>query len=161
MPDVSVGVRTREEFGETEENRLGGRLQVDLPFFDRNQGRIAESAAEIAISTANRDVVEVATLNDVASLYLSLQEAQSSADYYRLQVQPLMEQTETALREAFQDLAVNAYELAELLQTAARMRLDDLDVRYQHQRLRTRLELLLERPFPTLCEGPAPNLPAK
>jgi hypothetical protein len=56
---------------------------------------------------------------------------------------------------------VNAYELAELLQTAASIRLDDLDIRYRHQRLRARLELLLERPFPQLSEAPPPSSPAK
>ncbi len=161
VPDLSLGVRTREEFGAEEADRLGGRLVVDLPFFDRNQGRIAESAAQIAINTAKYDALEVTTLDNVASMYLSLREAQSSADFYRLHIRPLAEQAETAVREAFRDRAVNAYELAELLQTAAKIRLDDLDIRYRHQRLRARLELLLERPFPLLGEETPSRSPAK
>ena len=67
---------------------------------------------------------------------LSLQKAQSSAEFYSLHVRPLAAETEAAVREAFQSSAVNAFELAELLETVARVRLEDLDVRYQHQRLR-------------------------
>jgi outer membrane protein, heavy metal efflux system len=161
VPDLNVGVRSRNELTNGDGNRLGGRLQMDLPLFDRNQGGIAESAAEIAISAARHDALEVNTLSDVSSLYLSLQQFQSNADYYRQHVRPLMEQTEAAIRAAFQDRAVNAYELAELLQTAARIRLDDLEIRYQHQRLRARLELLLEREFPTISEDAPLAIPGK
>ncbi len=161
VPDLSVGVRARESLSGAEADQLGGRLQVDLPIFDRNQGRIAESAAEIEISSAKHDVLEISTLDGVASLYLSLQKAQSSAEFYSLHVRPLAAETEAAVREAFQSSAVNAFELAELLETVARVRLEDLDVRYQHQRLRARLELLLERPLPRFAEVLPAGPPAK
>ena len=55
-----------------------------------------------------------------------------------------MEQVERLLREAFEDRSVPAYDVSALLAAFARMRLTELELRYQHQRWRTRLELLLE-----------------
>ena len=81
---------------------------------------------------------------------------QARSDYYRTQVRPLAERTATALREAFQDRAITAYELNDLLESLARMELSDLELRYEHQRLRTRLEILLECRLSQLAgESPA------
>ena len=74
-----------------------------------------------------------------------------------------MERTEKALREAFVDRSVTAYELTDLLESMARMQLSDLELRHEHQRLRMRLELLLECRLPaataTMPATPPP-LPA-
>ena len=144
VPDVAVGPRLAGDLASPGEESLGARVEVDLPLFDRNQGHIAEAAADLQANSARNDLVQVATLNDVAAMYRELQDVQSRADYYRTQVRPLAGRTETALREAFQDRAITAYELNDLLESLARMDLDDLELRYLHQRLRTRLEILLE-----------------
>lgn len=145
VPDVKLGPRMRESWGpQGEEETFGGRLAVDIPIFDRNQGRIAESAALMRSNCARWEAAEITTLGDVTALYAELQDVQSRWDYYGTKVRPLIQRTEAAMREAFEDRAVTDYELAQLLQSLAEMRLADLDLRYQHQRLRTRLEILLE-----------------
>jgi cobalt-zinc-cadmium efflux system outer membrane protein len=144
VPDVAVGPRLAGDLASPAPESLAARVEVDLPIFDRNQGHIAEAAADLHANSARNDLVQVATLNDVAAMYLELQDVQSRADYYRRHVRPLAGRTETALREAFQDRAITAYELNDLLESLARMDLDDLELRYQHQRLRTQLEILLE-----------------
>jgi cobalt-zinc-cadmium efflux system outer membrane protein len=144
VPDVAVGPRLAGDLASPAPESLAARVEVDLPIFDRNQGHIAEAAADLHANSARNDLVQVATLNDVAALYLELQDVQSRADYYRTHVRPLAGRTETVLREAFQDRAITAYELNDLLESLARMDLNDLELRYQHQRLRTRLEILLE-----------------
>ncbi len=51
-----------------------------------------------------------------------------------------------------------ANEVADLLDAVARMRLNDLELRYEHQRLRTRLELLLQCSLQDLAtETPTPG----
>jgi len=90
----------------------------------------------------------VATINDATSLYLDLQDVQARAEYYSVQIRPLMVRTEKALREAFVDRTITAYELTDLLESMARMQLSDLELRHEHQRLRMRLELLLESRLP-------------
>jgi cobalt-zinc-cadmium efflux system outer membrane protein len=144
VPDIAVGPRLAGDLESPAPESLAARVEVDLPLFDRNQGHIAEAAADLHANSARNDLMQVATLNDVAAMYLELQDVQSRSDYYRTHVRPLAGRTETALREAFQDRAITAYELNDLLESLARMDLNDLELRYQHQRLRTRLEILLE-----------------
>jgi len=155
VPDVSIGPRVWTDLGDSGQDRIGGRLDMHLPVFNQNQGPIAESEAQWQKSCANHKLIEITTLNDVASLYLELQDAQSQADYYRKQVRPLIARTEAALREAFQDRAVAAYELTDLLESMARMELGELEIRYTHQRLRARLEILLEGSFPPVGKAGA------
>ena len=107
---------------------------------------------------AKQDLIEVTTVSDATSLYLELQDVQARAEYYSAQVRPLMERTEKALREAFVDRTVSAYELTDLLESMARMQLSDLDLRHEHQRLRMRLELLLECRLPAAGCGDARRL---
>ena len=154
LPDLKIGPRYRSDLGNETDDRWGARVQLDLPVFDRNQGHIAEGAAMVRTNRAKQDLVEVFTVADATSLYMELQDVQTRADYYSTQVRPLTERTEKALREAFQDQLVSAYELTELLDSMARMELRDVELRHEHQRLRMRLELLLESRLP-----PAP--PAK
>lgn len=156
VPDVSLGPVVREAIGNGGEQAVGGRLAMDLPVFDRNQGNIAESAAQIQANCAQLRVAEITTLSDVTAVYLNLKDTESRWQYYSTHTQPVMDQSEAAIREAFRDQTISAYELVELLQQFGRMRLSDLDLRYQHRRLRARLEILLECRLADLpADGPS------
>jgi outer membrane protein, heavy metal efflux system len=159
LPDISLGPRVQNDLSGEPNNRLGARVQMDLPIFNRNQGNIAEKAAEIQINCATYDLVRVTTLNDVAALYNELQDTQSRAEFYKARIQPLTEQSEQAIETAFQDRTVTAYELTKLMETLSRLKLSDLELRYEHYRLRTRLELLLECPLSSFSEHEASPLP--
>ena len=111
VPDLKIGPRYRSEMGNPvldtrtaltkplgTSRRTGA---IDLPFFNRNQGHIAEGAAIVRTNCAKRDLVEVTTVSDATSLYLELQDVQNRAEYYSAKIRPLMERTEKALREAF------------------------------------------------------------
>ncbi len=161
LPDLSIGPHFFGELGSPTEDRVSARAVMDLPIFDRNQGHIAEQAADLETSCARRSLMEVTTLNDVASLYVELENVQSCADYYGQQIKPLLVRTEAALRGAFEDRAVPAYELVDLLESIVRMRLHDVEVRYEHQRLRTQLEMLLECPLARAGPVPAQAAPAE
>jgi cobalt-zinc-cadmium efflux system outer membrane protein len=160
VPDLSIGPHFRGDLGAPSDERVSARAVMDLPIFDRNQGHIAEQAADLETSCARRSLMEVTTLNDVAKAYVELENVQSRAEYYGRQIKPLLERTEVALRGAFEDRAVPAYELVDLLEYIARMRLHDVEVRYEHQRLRTQLEVLLECPLPRAGGAPAQAAPA-
>ena len=79
VPDVSIGPRVWTNLGDTGQDRIGGRLDMQLPLFNQNQGPIAESEAQLQEDFANHKLIKITTLNDVASLYLQLQDAQSQA----------------------------------------------------------------------------------
>jgi cobalt-zinc-cadmium efflux system outer membrane protein len=144
VPDIAIGPRVAGDLTSPPANSVGGRVEIDLPIFDRNQGHIAEAAADLHANSAKCELMQVATLNDVAALYVELEDVQSRADYYRTHVRPLAGRTEAALREAFRDLLITPYELNDLLESLAHMDLYDLELRFLHQRLRTQLEILLE-----------------
>ena len=148
LPDLKIGPRYRADLSGETDDRWGARVQCDVPVFDRNQGHIAEGAAMLRTNCAKRDLVEVTTVSDATALYMELQDVQARADYYSAQIRPLSERTEKTLREAFQDREVTAYEITDLLESLAHMELSDLEVRHEHQRLRMRLELLLECRLP-------------
>ena len=132
---------------------LGARFDMDLPVFDRNQGRIAESAAMIGTRRAMLDATEINTLSDVAAAYVELQAIQTRLDYYRTHLQPVAEQTETAIRDAAAETVRALGQISLLMEQLARMRVEELDLRYQHARLRTRLEVLLGCPLEDLQEA--------
>jgi hypothetical protein len=159
VPDLKIGPRYRTEMAGATDDKWGARVQMDLPFFNRNQGHIAEGAAVLRTNCAKRDLIEVTTISDATSLYLELQDVQTRAAYYSTNIRPLMERTDKALREAFVDREVSAYELTDLLESMARMQLSDLELRHEHQRLRMRLELLLECRLPP-ADGALPAAPA-
>jgi outer membrane protein TolC len=161
VPDLSIGPHFFGELGSPSEDRVSARAVMDLPIFDRNQGHIAQQAAELQTSCARQSLTEVATLNDVASVYVELENVQSRAEYFDLRIKPLLQQTEVALRGAFEERAVPAYELVDLLEYIVRMRLHDVQMRYQHQRLRTQLEVLLECPLARAGGGQAQAAPAE
>ena len=158
VPDLKIGPRYRSDMTGAIDDKWGGRVQFDVPVFNRNQGHIAEGAAILRTNCARQDLIDVTTISDATALYLDLQDVQARTEYYGAQVRPLMERTEKALREAFVDRSVTAYELTDLLESMARMQLSDLDLRHEHQRLRMRLELLLECRLPaaTTTMPPAP-----
>lgn len=83
--------------------------------------------------------------------YLALQEVRARWDYFQRHIRPLIEQTEGVIRDALHDRDMPANEIVDVLEGLARMRLNDLELRYQHQRLRTQLELLLQCPLADLA----------
>ncbi len=151
-PDLVIGPRVREDLGPSGD-RVGARLSVDLPVFDRNQGRIAERAALIHTQCAMVEVTQINTLNDVAATYLQLLDAQTRLDYHQHQVQPIVVQTEAVLQSADVGKTLQPDQASGLLEQLERMRLEQLELRYLHTRLRTRLEILVGCPLDALQDS--------
>jgi cobalt-zinc-cadmium efflux system outer membrane protein len=159
-PDIVLGARLRTTLGERG-NDMGGRFETDVPVFDRNQGRIAEGAAMVGTSRAMVDVTKIATLSDVAAAYLELRATQSRLELYQTHVRPAAEDAEKTIREARAEEVLTPSRISELLEQLVRVRVQHLDLRYRHDRLRTRLEILLGRPLRELQEeAPAPSPPS-
>jgi outer membrane protein, heavy metal efflux system len=149
VPDVTFGPIFRDSITENDD-RVGARLGVDLPIFDRNQGNIAASAAQINSNRARSEVVEINTLSDVAAAYSELQAVQGDLDYYSKEILPLVERTEAEIQGALEDSAVDAYEVVVLLQQFDRTRRSHLDLRRRFNLLRFRLEIVLGCPLSEL-----------
>jgi cobalt-zinc-cadmium efflux system outer membrane protein len=144
IPDVEIGPRTQNVVGaEGRHPVLGGRFAVDLPLFDRNQGAIGESAAQIEVQRALMEDAALTTLGDVAALYAELHSLQTRLQYYQSQVLPLAERTEAALRENDVGRAMPPNQAADLLREVVRIRAVHLEIRYRYATLYRQLENLL------------------
>jgi outer membrane protein TolC len=154
LPDLTIGPRYRHAFSDDPEG-IGARVEVDLPVFDWNQANIAASAAQLQSNAARSRMAELATVGDVAELYLELRAVDADLEYYTRQLLPMAERATTTLQQAFRERAVGAAELVDLLQQAGRIRKSHLDLRWQHVRLRARLEVLLEQPLSELAADAA------
>ena len=163
VPDIGLGPRfeTRrshetDEIGvprQTDESLVGARFQVDLPIFNRNQGGIAESAAQLRASGARLDVTRLTTLNDVAAAYVELMSLRSHLSYYESQVVPLARQTEAMILEAYAARAIDPIQVSDLQQKFAQMRLSYLALRYRYNQLLLQLEIFLGRRISDLQEA--------
>lgn len=149
-PDLEIGPRFQ---GDTDgpEDRLGGRFAMDVPIFDRNQGRIAEAEAAWR---ASRDLLADARRNseaDVATAFHALTALQRSLVYYSETVAPTMEKLRSQLAEMEAKKAVEGYQAIELRQRLLRMEMEHLERLARYSRLLVRLELWVGRP---LTDGP-------
>lgn len=151
-PDLTIGPRVQNVFGEPGDT-VGARVSVDLPLFDRNQGGISQSAAQLHTDQAMLDVAELNSLGDVAAAYVQLMSIQSRLEFYARRATPLANRTEATIRDAFEKGVIESAQVSDLLQEFTRMQIDQLDLRYQHNRLRRRLELFLGKSFPELLAG--------
>lgn len=144
VPDVEVGPRSQNFVGAEGRNSvLGARLAVDLPMFDRNQGGICESAAQIGVDQALLEEATLTTLGDVASVYEELRSLQSRLQYSETKVLPLAERIESTIRENEVTRAMAPSQISGLLEEVVKMRAVYLQLRYRYATLYRQLETLL------------------
>jgi cobalt-zinc-cadmium efflux system outer membrane protein len=144
IPDVELGPLFATELGE-QSDTLGARFGMDLPWFDRGQGDVYEAASQARVNEALRDEVQVTTLHDVASAYQQLRPIELALVRYEETIVPLTRQTEALLRDPDAARILDAVELSDELRKLGQIRLKHLELRYQHNQIRTTLELLLGR----------------
>jgi cobalt-zinc-cadmium efflux system outer membrane protein len=145
-PDIGLGPRFREGF-EDGTDQMGMRFTSDLPIFNRNQGGILESAAEMRMQCERVREARIATLTDAVSAYKELLELQGRLQYYRQEVIPLVERTEATIHNAFAAGQLKAEQMSDLQRNSVKLRLKELELRYRYNLLLTRLELFLGEPI--------------
>jgi len=171
VPDLEIGPRWGETLHDPN-GRIGGRINIDLPIFDRNQGGRAEAQAEVRLAAALLAEAQASALADVATTALQLQNVQQRVQHYRDHVIPLAERNEEDIAAGFQARTLDPKTVSGLLRRLARSRRNYLELVYRYNRLRTQLELQLgqqisqvqeqvapPRPTPPLPAGPLPEPP--
>ena len=141
-PDLVMGPRYQDPLGE-DADTIGMRFNMDLPLFDRNQGEIQETAAEIQAGRALQKVAELNSLGDVAEAHMELTSLLTSVRFYNTQVTELIERNEALLRDPDVRGGITAPQILDIQQELAKMRLRHLELRYRCHRLVGRLELFL------------------
>ena len=94
IPDLTVSVGGRN-FRETNDNAAILGLSIPLPLFDRNQGGIAETRAELSVALHQRNAAYAQALAALAASYQVLSAGYVEADTLEKEVLP-------AAREAFE-----------------------------------------------------------
>jgi hypothetical protein len=150
VPDIEVGPRFSDEFRDTGDS-MGARVQFDLPIFNRNQGAIAEKDATIGVNQATLRATEMATLNDVAAAYAELEPMQLRLEYYRDKVPVLAKEAEEAIRGAFETGMIDSNKMVNEQQRLGKLKIEHLNLRYQYNRLRARIELYAGRSLEQLA----------
>ncbi len=163
-PDIRLGPRYEDRLGDGNDS-MGARLDFDLPLFDRNQGAIGESAGLARAAGAMVEAAELNTLGDVARAYVRLVSLQSWLNHYQAQVMPIVERTQATLAEEEARRALPADQASDMLRAVIRLRLDQLQLRYEYNQLRRRLKIFLGQdvdelalPAGAILEQPADEL---
>jgi cobalt-zinc-cadmium efflux system outer membrane protein len=154
VPDVEIGPRTQNFLGaEGRTPTLGARFAVDLPMFDRNQGAICESAAQVAVNQALVEDAALTALGGVASVYRELRSLEPRLQYYETKVLPLADRSEAQVREEQVARAIEPRQVLEVLTEVAKMRVVYLELRYRYATLYRELENLLGCPLAELSRS--------
>lgn len=159
IPDLEVGPRFNDTFDRPEDS-LGSRWQFDLPIFDRNQGGVAEADATYQLNQANLRVTQMTTLNQVVAAYAELEPMQRKLEEYRDRIPRLARQAEAAIANAFEVGNIDANKMANEQQRLGKLRIEHLNLRYQYNRVRAKIELYAGRSLEQLAameaagEGP-------
>jgi cobalt-zinc-cadmium efflux system outer membrane protein len=154
VPDLEIGPRFSDKFRDPGDS-LGVRFQTDLPLFDRKQGDIAEKMAETRMNQALLRFAEMTTLSDVAEAYAELVRLQAKLNQFDTRVVPLIEEATKTVQDSFALGKVNAHNVTNELERLAKLRIDQLDLRYRYTELKARIELYTGRPLEQLVGGAA------
>ena len=144
VPDVEIGPQFRDNLSGSGDE-IGARLQFDVPLFNRNQGDIAATTAQIQANLALLRDTELTTLSDVAAAYQQLAPLEEGLDYYGTKILPLAEKTEVAIQSVQKVELIDPFLLTTQLRRLASMRINEVSMRYTHNQIRMRLELYLGR----------------
>jgi cobalt-zinc-cadmium efflux system outer membrane protein len=144
-PDLELGPRYIGPLGE-DKDQIGVRLDVDLPLFDRNQGAICQTAAQIRVNRARLRVAELETLSDVAAAHAELKQLQKELNYYNERVAQLTAKTTSLLADPAISRGISDYQELTIQLALAKMRRDRLQLAYRYEQLLTRLQLFLGEP---------------
>jgi outer membrane protein TolC len=142
-----------------QDDTLGLRFSTDLPWFDRGQGDVYEAASQARANEALRDEVRLNSLHDVANAYQQLRPIELALAEYENRILPLSRRTQELLHDPEAARLLDPVDLADQLRKLVQVRLKHLELRYQHNQIRTQLEILLGRRLSPPPVAPAELIP--
>ena len=142
IPDPEMGPRYQDSLGEANDE-IGARFNIDLPIFDRNQGGILETAAQVRANRAMLDAAELAVLSDMTSLYMELQSIRSTLGFYETRGMQLVDYCDDLLSKPDIRRTISEKQASEIVEELLKLRVRELELRYQYVRLLGRLQLVL------------------
>ena len=142
VPDVRMGPRYRDTLG-VDDDGIGGRFETELPIFNRNQGGIMETAAQMQSNRALVRVAELESLSDVAAAHAELETIQKSIAYYSTDGTSAIQRIQKRVENPQVQALVGPDELLQIRLDMASLQLRRLRQQYRYHQLLTQLEILV------------------
>jgi cobalt-zinc-cadmium efflux system outer membrane protein len=154
IPDFEIGPRYQTEVGgRRNDDSAGLRFNSEVPIWDLKQGDVYEAASMIRVNEALADEVHMTTLHDVAEAWMQIRPIEAALAQYDRMIVPLTERTEALLKDPETAQALDPIDLSDQLRKIMEIRQKRLELQYQHNLIRTKLELLLGRPLGQTAGG--------
>lgn len=120
---------------------LGGGVAISLPIFDRNQGAIAEAAAEVDAARAEAELAVRAAREEVLAAWAAARAARQAAERLRGDVIGTLEENLELLQRSFGAGKVGAAELLLFRRELVEARREWIEARVESWRARIALDL--------------------
>ncbi len=159
IPDFEIGPRHSTEVGSRRDDDTAGvRFDSEVPLWDLKQGDVYEAASMIRVNEALADEVHMTSLHDVAEAWLQIRPIEAALAQFNQRVLPLAERARELLKDPETAQALDPVDLSDQLRKVAQIRQKRLELQYQHNLIRTKLELLLGRPLGQTAGGNAEQI---
>jgi len=133
VPDITIRAGATYDQREDDTMAMVG-VSIPIPLWNRNQGRIREARANVAIREAERDTVEQYLSARIDTLLQLLNELDTLAQDYATTLVPMAEHAHTAARDAVAAGGGTALELLDAQRTRSEARSEALRYRYELNR---------------------------
>ncbi len=125
-PDLELGPSFEKTGGESP--RAGLFLSLPLPFFDRNEGQIAQRTAERERAAHELEALLIRAKQEIRTALSRYDTLEKAVELYRVQVVPRLESALERSQAAYEAGEVGAIEFISVQQSLARARSEVLDL---------------------------------
>lgn len=143
VPDIELGPRYQDELDDDGTDSIGIRFETDVPVFDKNQGEIAGTGAQMAVDASNARLAEHNATNDAAEQYRELLRIRENWQSLGASTAAMQSRYQQQLNDPGVRRIVPGSEIASIRQQLLQFQIVALEMRYRFFRASRRLEVLL------------------
>lgn len=144
IPDLSVGALAQRN---RDENTLGVKLTIPLPFFDRNRAEINAAEAQQQVNTIEISSQERKISREVMAAYLSLKTAQKTLKFYEGDSVRLLDENLKLTQTAYELGEVKLLEVILMQNEFVEMRFAYLEALSTYYKALVQLEATIDTPI--------------
>lgn len=144
VPDLSVGALAQRS---ESENRLGVKLTIPLPFFDRNRAEINAAKAQQQVDAIEISSQERQINREVMAAFLSLSTAQKTLKFYEGDSVKLLNENLKLTRAAYELGEANLLEVILMQNEFVEMRFAHLEALTAYYKALAHLEAAIDTPI--------------
>jgi cobalt-zinc-cadmium efflux system outer membrane protein len=143
---LRAGIR---QYGDTDDSAAVMDLSVPLPFFNRNQGGIAEAEAQIEKTRDLHNATKVQLNISLAIAYEQMENAKIQIATYRESVLPQVEKAYRLTQEGYENGHFGYFEVLDALRTLSESRQQYLEALVRYHKAVAEIESLTAQALPS------------